>query len=938
MSRSILLPLGADVIGAVCDMIDASEAPLRKILVIFPSRRPKIMLFRELARRRGRAMEAPACFSIGDWVERCAGELGYGRTIMDAADGAALIHQLHPEQRLPGGGRELSLEAFLSWGFTLFSDFEELKSEEVSPKALEAVKALAQEPLTASFGSQLEHLGEWYRGFYHVLEARGLSTPASTVSHVAERADRIDLSGYEQVIAAGFYAVTRCEQRILKALLGHKNSALILRDGPGIERTIKQLGVEPQRTGAARPSPRIEHLRAADSHGQVMALSRRLAPGPGLSDTVLVLAKQDTVFPVIHHLLPRLGEDWNISMGYPLTRTPIWSLLEALAAAHEGRQDGAYFLPQYLRLMLHPYVKNLSLGSASYPTRILLHAVEEALNKKSRRMVRPRQIASDPEVRQEVDRRLAGADLMGAGLEQMYRHLESLHDLVIGPFEKISSVADFARKTAAVVSAVAEHGTAGRHPFAERFFYRMTGVLEQLETCLMAGQRFDSVCTYFGLLKHFAAQASVPFPGTPLRGLQVLGFMETRNLTFKRVLVMDANEGQLPAVNSVDTILPQALRAELGLPTSADRELVDRYHFRNLVAGSEEAVLCYSQGGGAQKSRFLEQLEWEEEKAEGRLKKERGHLAYFTASFSQDDPKPVAKTQEMMEAISGLRYSATMLDCYLHCGLRFCHRYLMRIREKDQVMPDVDSGDIGGAVHDSLKRFFGRRLKTAFNYHKGMDREMGEAVEQAFQKIYGHNQDGNIHLIKSQAKTRLAQFLEYQASSLPDLLVESVELELAPTVEVPGAGLVPAFGILDRVDRRGDQTVIVDYKTGYGETPSFDNFLAEGRPGWAHWLRSVQLPFYVMLYLAHHPEASAGSVNSELLKLGGRGFERKPLFPDGSDREGMYRAYLEAIGALICEIRDPGLPFADAWDPSRECPGCPYQLMCGRQWAGEGHR
>jgi hypothetical protein len=938
MSRSILLPLGADIIGAVCDLIQASEAPPRKILVIFPSRRPKIMLARELAGRRGRAMEAPRCFSIGDWVERCAGELGYERAMLDPADGAALIHQLHPERRLPGGGRELSLEAFLSWGFTLFSDFEELRSEEVAPKALEAVKALAQEPLPASFGAQLGHLGEWYQGFCHELEAKGLSTPASTISYVAERADRINLSGYAQVIAAGFYAVTRSEQRILEALLGHKNATLILRDGPGIERIIKQLGISPRRTGAVRPSPRIEHLRAADSHGQVMALGRQVGPGPGLSDTVLVLAKQDTVFPAMHHLLPRLGEDWNISMGYPLSRTPLWSLLEALAAAHEGRLDGAYFLPQYLRLMLHPYVKNLSLGGASYPTRILLHAVEEALNRKSRRMVRPGQIASDPEVRLEADRRLAGAAVQGAGLDQMYRHLGRLHDLVIGPFEEIDSVADFARKAAAVVSAAAEHGTAGRHPFAERFFYRMAGVLEQLETSLMARQRFGSVRTYFGLLRHFAAQASVPFPGTPLRGLQVLGFMETRNLTFRRVVMLDANEGQLPAADSVDTILPQALRAELGLPTSADREITDRYHFQNLVAGSEEATLCYSQGCGSQRSRFLEQLSWEEEKAGGKLQKGAGRLAHFTASFSQDDPTPIDKTREMMEAISGLRYSATMLDCYLHCGLRFCHRYLMRITEKDQVMADVDSGDIGGVVHDSLKRFFGRRLKAAFSYHKGMDREIGEAVEQAFQDSYGLNQDGNVHLIKSQVKTRLTQLLGYHASSLPDFSVESVELELSPTVETPGAGLVPAYGILDRVDRRGDQTVIVDYKTGYGETPSFERFLAEGRSGWAHWLRSVQLPFYVMLYLAHHPGTSADSVNSELLKLGGGGFERRPLFPDGIDRAERYRAYSEAIGVLIGEIRDPGLPFAGARDPLRECPGCPYQLMCGRQWAGSGHR
>jgi len=935
MNEPMLLPAGADVIGAVCDLIEGSGAAPQDSLVVFPSRRPKTLLARELARRRGRALMAPRCFSIGDWVARCAGELGCERVPVEAADGAALIHEFHPDRRLPGGGKELSMEAFLAWGFTLFADFEELKSEGVTPEALESVKALAQEPMPASFGAQLAHLGRWYREFYRELEARGLCTEASTLEFVAERAQKIGLSGYAQVVAAGFCAVTRSEQKVLEALLRHRNATLVLRDGPGIERTLKPLGVKPKRTGAERPAPKIQYLRAADSHGQVMALGGVIKPGQKLSDTVLVLAKEETVFPVIHHLLPHLGDDWNISMGYPLTRTPLWSLVEALAAAHEGREEGSYFLPHYLRLMLHPYVKNLALGKASYPTRILLHAIEEALNKMSRRLVRPDRIAHDPEVRAEADRRLAGLLEGGASPDEFYGHLDRIHDLVIKPFEKISSVADFASKTAALVSAVAEHGTANQHPFAERFFYQMAGTLEKLETSLMASQSFDHVRTYFGLLEHFAGQVSVPFPGTPLRGLQVLGFMETRNLSYKRVVVLDANEGILPASSSVDTILPQALRKELGLPTAKDRELVDRYHFRNLVAGAEEAVLCYSQGGGAQRSRFLEQLAWEGEKAKGDLQEEGHRLAHFDASFSQRAPEPIAKTRGMMEAVARLPYSATMLDCYLRCGLRFCYRYLLRVREKDEVSLDVEASDVGKLVHAALREFFGGRLKTVFSYHQALEREMEAAVDRVFSETYGQGQDGNVYLIKSQVKTRLVQLLGYHGSSPPRFSVEAVEMKLAPTVQLPGAGLVPTYGVLDRVDRRGRETVIVDYKTGYGETPSFDRFLAEGRPGWAHWLRSVQLPFYVMLYLAEHQGTDVATVNSELLKLGGQGFECKALFPEGADRREMYRAYREAIDTLILEIRDPDIPFSDTWDPSRECGPCPYKLLCGRQWVGD---
>lgn len=936
MRESRLLPMGGDVVATVCDLIESSGAPPQDSLVIFPSRRPKALLARELARRHGRALMAPRCFSIGDWIGRCAEELGYDRIPISAADGAALIHQLHPERRLLGGARQMELEAFLSWGLALFDDFEELKSEGVSPEKLDSVKALAQEPLPPSFGDQLSHLGQWYQEFYQELSRRGLGTPAGTAEFVALNAGRIDLSAYAQVIAAGFYALTRSEQRVLEALMMHPNAVLVLRDGPGIERAIEQLKARPKKAGGEKPAPEIRHIRAADSHGQVMALQELIEPGETLSDTVLVLTEEETVFPVIHHLLPRLEGKWNISMGYPLSRTPLWGMVEALAEAHEGSQDGSYFLPQYLKLVLHPYIKNLSLGGASYPTRILLHAVEEALNGKRRRLVRPDRVLSDPEIKSDIDKRLAGLSDQGSDSSELYRQLGRIHGLAIEPFERVSSVADFAAKLTDLVSEVAQNGTAGRHPYAAGFFQEMARVLSELGSPLMAEQRFDHIRTYFALLKHFASRASVPFPGTPLEGLQVLGFMETRNLSFKRVVVLDANEGSLPVTSSVDTILPQALRRELGLPTAADRELLDRYHFRNLIAGSDEVVLCYRQGEGAQRSRFLEQLDWEQEKVKGEAGKRR--LARFRASFGQRDPEPIAKTPEMLEAIGRLPYSATMLDCYLGCGRRFCHRYLMRIREKEEASSEVDAGEVGGLVHQALKYFFEPRLKQPFAYNKAMEREMAESVDRVFLENYGQDQDGGVYLIKSQVKTRLAQFLGYLANSLPQFTVTAVEREHRAALVVAGAGMVTLYGILDRIDHRGDQTVIVDYKTGRGDKPSFDNFAAQGRAQWPRWLRSVQLPFYIMLYLAAHPEAAPASVNSELLKLGGRNFERKELFAEGADRAAMMKSYGEAIETLICEIRDPSLPFFDAWDPGRECPQCPYKLLCGRQWVGEGHR
>jgi inactivated superfamily I helicase len=44
------------------------------------------------------------------------------------------------------------------------------------------------------------------------------------------------------------------------------------------------------------------------------------------------------------------------------------------------------------------------------------------------------------------------------------------------------------------------------------------------------------------------SEARVRFPGTPLRGLQVLGFWETRCLQFDDVYFLDLNDDVLPGL------------------------------------------------------------------------------------------------------------------------------------------------------------------------------------------------------------------------------------------------------------------------------------------------------------------------------------------------------------------------------------------------------
>ncbi|HTY07945.1 MAG TPA: PD-(D/E)XK nuclease family protein [Candidatus Edwardsbacteria bacterium] len=932
MSTSILMASGSDLVSRVASLIETSGHGAERSLVIFPNERPLMFLARELARRAGRALQAPGMYTIDDWVAEQAEALGCGQRLITAADGAALIYQLHADRRLPGGADSpLLMEEFLAWGFKLFSDFEQLHIEGVTATALQGVQALAQEPLPEAFGRQLEHLSEWYQGFYRELTRQNLSTRSSRYVSVADRVAELDLSRYRQVILAGFFMLSGAEQKIVKALLARPGTVLVLRSGPGIERTLQRLQLAPPVEESIRQAPVISYLRANDSHGQVMAANNVIKPGHDLSDTVLVLPRPETVFPVIHHTLSRLGPGWNISMGYPLSRTPLWGLLQALASACEGSEGGKYFLGDYLRLMLHPYVKNIAIGGASYPTRILLHGIEEALNELARRLVSLDEIENDVVIRERVERKLAGLVEQGTSVQEMYAHLRHIHDAMLRPFEQITSVADFAEKLLALVSLVSTDSRANAHPYAARFFQQMLSALAQLRSSLLAQEQFEETRTYFGLLERFVGQLTVTFPGTPLAGLQVLGFWETRDLVFSTVVLLDANEGVLPGGGAVDTVLPQALRQSLGLPTARDRELIDQYHFENLLAGADQVVLCYSQGGGAQRSRFVETLVWDQERTQQSLGAAVQQPVHFAAAFTQRPPSPIAKTGAMMEAVSRLTYSATMLDTYLRCNLRFFHQYLARIQEKDEVSAGVEASEIGTLAHDILSAFFVTKKGARFTVDRSDEKTMARIVDQIFAAKYGADQDGGVYLIKAQVRARMAQVLAYHREQ-PGFTVLACEEKYAVTVDLPGAGRVPLFGKLDRVDSRDGRIVIVDYKTMGWKYPSYKSFVGQGREQWPRWLRSVQLPFYIMLYSARHGGVPAGSIDSELLLLGEMEIARKPLFPQGADRAPMFEAYRQAVITLIREIKDAAVPFADTWDPAEECGNCAYKVLCGRQW------
>ncbi len=910
------------------DLLLASGAPER-CAAVFPGKRPGHFLRRYLAEKKGGALRSPLITSMDGFVDLAAAELGVKGREASRLDLAWLLYD-----RLKAGlcgviGRdpgELPLDAVLPWAFKLIGDFEELAIELKTPADLAAYDSILPGDLkTDSFLRKLEGLSRLYGDFYAAARREGLLTRAMKYAGVAARIAEFDAAKYERVVFAGFFALTAAERGILRDLAG-RGAHVLLEPGPGLAAQFGFLGGGLQALAAEREArPELHFYKAPDAHGEIFSLARALKdPGPR---DVIVLPEARALFPLLENVLPAAGE-YNVSMGYPLAATPLYSLLDALGDLLDRRGPAGYFVPDYLRFVFHPYVKNLYLDGAAEPSRVIFQTAEERLSARIDKYVRLEEIEGDDGLAALAAARLGEG---GAGPGAVKAHLAAAHAALIRPFEEIRDTADFAGKLLAFVSHVSAGGTAPLHPYWAPFAEKAIERVLELKNSRLAGERLAGPAAYFKLLKTFLQGADYPFPGTPLGGLQVLGFLETRGLKFDRVFFLDANADVLPAARKEDTILPHSVREGLGLSTYKTRERLARYHFGALLNGAREAHIFYKDSAEQERSPFVERLAWDIERRGGRPD---AHEVHLRVDFSQKDPAPAAKTPALAAALRRLEFSPSAIDAYLKCGLRFYYQYALRLREKEEAGGEVEQRDIGALVHAALERFFKDRVGAPLEIKEADYAAMEAAARGVFDEMLKGHASGFEYLIKRQVERRLRDVLDYHRARLPGVTVLACETGLK--AELPTRyGPVRLKGYADRVDLRGGTVHILDYKTGSSAAVPGRRFDPAARADWPATLKSVQLPFYVLAYMAMNGRTDVSAMDASLMLLGKETIEEQALFDERrgkpADKAAAFAAYKGAVTALIEEILDENRPFGPPPD-ERPCRGCPFRTLCGRQW------
>jgi hypothetical protein len=951
------------LIAAVASRLHPSGRDYSRSWVVFPEKRPAYYLRRALAENAGGAIIPPRADSLDAFVDKVFGErLGLGGRPIGAMDAAALLFDLHrgAPDRL---GRESFLDAdqFFPLGVKIFRDLEEIEAAGATKEDLIRVDALGDEAIPEETRERLQKLSYFHENFYDRLSGLGLTTPASRLRTVAARLDPRLFDDIDDLVLAGFFSLSKLEIAVAKTILGWPNSRLILLKGAGIEKVLDDLAIEDPgiRAAAMAPDPGPEtHLtftKSPDVHGQLAALNAALSgrledPGKFNERQVIVLPAAETLFPLYQQTLAALGEGrFNISLGYPLARTPVASFFERLLEVVQSMDDGRVYAPHYLRLVLHPYAKNFyfpGLERRADLTRILIHAVEDVLVRRRTKVFWSlAELEEDADIRTLVQERTAGVEGAPAPAEFL-AHLAAIHAAILAPFRSIRDVGDFAAKLSGVLDHIYEHSTARLHYFFHPYAEAFTVQLEELSRSLLRTLVFRDPASYVSLLRKIVASASVPFLGTPLGGLQVLGFWETRGIPFEEVFLLDANEGILPSFSRSDSLLPAGVRQALGLPTYRDQERRLGYHLDALIRGAGEVHVFFVDNDEREPSRFVERLLWEAQKKEG--EKTTGRFVRsveYRVDLAAADPAPVPKTPAVADFLRGLRYSATALDTYLQCPLRFYHAYVLGLSEKEEVAERMEKKDIGTFVHAVLEEFFRPAVGRPLGPQDLDSGRMAGLIERKFAEAYGADAGGAAFLMKLQTRRHLIDFLTCCQEPLvaglsaagESLIIQGLEREIAAE-----RGGFKLRARIDRTEKRGEALFVLDYKTSHQARPfgiDFEGLDLEDRATWGRAAKSLQLPLYSLI-LAQSHGLPPHAIHVRFVLLGrnrlGPEIEFSPFDGEAGDPVDpeVRRERVDAAGRLIdrllAEIVDPRRPFSPSPEDDGACRFCPFTGICGR--------
>ncbi|MDQ7778249.1 MAG: PD-(D/E)XK nuclease family protein [Planctomycetota bacterium] len=947
----------------VVDHLAGSGLDLGRIAVVFPSRRAGLFFehYMQQSAKLSKPLIAPDLFSIHEFVERLS-----GRTIQDELSLLFRLYKIHQQEY----GDE-PFESFYVWGRDLLDDFGEIDEHLVDPgKIFGGLETLAGMEagdgierggqVRATFLKFASKAGRLYARLIEELAQSGEAYYGLALRRVAETLAREPnrVSEWEKIAFVGFNALTAGEKKLIKTLKTAGKAELFWDMDRYFTRDDDQEAGRFFRENRARKAGLIDkdcrwiedllgsgtkNISVVGTAGNVaqakacaVLLERLVAVGKSAPtdsagareehETAIVLPDESLLFPLLHSLPPQV-ERVNVTMGFPLRLTPVFTLIAAIIEMRENcrrlKREGDFYFADVEKILFHPHIQAV--------------AGEEAAR-----------IA-----REQIDRNAAfvSAEEFAGSASPVLKNIfaprfEGIQDFCAGLLDVLKNLR----------LALAEGREAAAADEVEfEYFYALFLLVQRLQDLVEASGVALELSTFWRLLRAEIDRARVPFYGEPLKGFQVMGLLETRALDFKNVIILSANEGVLPAGKTRRGFIPHEVRRLFGLPGYDSHDAMYAYNFYRLLCRAENIHIFHNtehdeHGAKAGKSRFLEQLlfEYAKKNANASVTK---RIAVFSARSARREPIEVAKSPKTLEAMLDKTYSPTMIGVFLECPLKFYFKEVLGLEEPEDVREHADVGAFGSAVHRALADLYRPYVGKTVTKKEiaAMSRRAREAAEKGYRFVLkigtADRLRGRNFLYVRIIEELVAGFLEGEGRRPPCEILDIESDKYRSSVRVSMAGTMRELalcGRIDRVDACDGLVRVIDYKTG---TPGslkldWDRQAAPGeaRAGFVAGLGKKQEAVQLLVYFCLLAESELLKRSGDGARLGVYAFGSggyRFLHKDRTDesgsrlRAGDKKAVRERLQTVFEEMFDKDRPFVQCEDDDT-CERCAYKDLCCR--------
>ena len=944
------------------DLLKRFGTDLAGLTVVFPSQRARLFFNQYLYEEVNSPLWAPQYSSIDELFEsvspyRKADPI---QLTGDLYKAYSTTYNSHSEKHL-----EETLDEFFFFGEILLQDFDDIDKNLVNPKLLfsnlqdldqlkddfshltdnqrEALSRfrnifIGDTKLKTAFASIWNLLGEVYSSFKEKLRSEGIAYPGMLMREVIEN-ESIELSG-KQYAFVGFNVLNKCEERLFKRL---KHKSLFYWDydeyylqsetGAFIRKNISTFGSALDDSGFdvfMNNNNEITFIAASSESGQSGVIpswidSLRNSTDFTNPDSAIVLCNE-SVLPVVIHAIPdTCVENVNITMGFPITQTPIAGFIQALSDLQmKGLSSSGTFHYKYvLPVLRHLYTK-IIFPEASDIEKLITDGNIFFPDKK---ILKNEAFFSTTKNAADLSKYLL--ELI-ENLGKAYKNVQNFDDVYDGLYQES--------------------------------IFRAYQVINRLHGLLQSGQWSLEKQTFLRLLRKLLSVTNVPFHGEPVKGLQVMGVLETRTLDFKHLLLLSVNEGFMPGSGSDNTFIPEFLRKHFEMNTIDHQDSIYAYYFYRLIQRAEKITFVYNtdktQTGKAEMSRFLLQLLIDKKM---NIKR---HTLQSSIKPLQVQPVIVPKTDDIIQKIKELYdfntnpeakpLTPSHLNIFIDCSLRFYLQKIQGYESTEELTDELDSSVFGTIFHhaaESLYHEIGRtgRMKQFVpfvvekphleNYlQPDWDYKIRKFVSNAFEKIYfkgreiDETQYNGEQLINFNVICKmLKRLIEFDSRRTPFTVVglEWKDYHFFELNDYPVK--LKIGGIIDRLEIKDGKQLILDYKTG-GTAKTFktlDDLVTDKDKRASHIFQT-----FVYASVLSHLDKSGLPIVPALLYMQDIGrenyspviiYEKEPVSDFRELNPDFEELYLQKISSLF----NQDIPFQQtAYDSN--CAYCEFREMCNR--------